>query len=341
MKELAHRLAALDPDASAALQVIAHFDKLTNTRAGLPTIVREAATLAGCPARLVDENRHLSVRVEPDDVTRPATDPVDPNWVTDPSWPSAQLPGEGTARIWLERPGPAGPVDAMVLERAAAAAAAVLLRTRGAPARPVADDPAYVDLVLDPTVPEPERLRAARQLGLAPNTLARAVAVHDASPHVEPVPPPRPAPYRSQRAGIGSAVPVLGLPASWTHARTALRFTADGTQVDPGPRIVSYDELGSLVLLAASVGPATEPVPDVNALTAVAASAPWALATLTAVADNGSLRSAAAAMRLHHSTLQDRLNMIEHQLGWAVRDPNGRLRLHLALALRRLYQNRR
>lgn len=38
MKELAGRLAALDPEAGAALRVIAYFDRLAETRAGLEAI---------------------------------------------------------------------------------------------------------------------------------------------------------------------------------------------------------------------------------------------------------------------------------------------------------------
>ena len=49
-----------------------------------------------------------------------------------------------------------------------------------------------------------------------------------------------------------------------------------------------------------------------------------------------SLRAAAVTLRLHHSTLQDRVIQAEHLLGWPVREPAGRLRLQLALALRRL-----
>ncbi len=64
MKELAGRLAALDPDAGAALQVIAYFDRLIEGRAGLESLVRGAAVLSGCPARLVDEERGVRVRVE-------------------------------------------------------------------------------------------------------------------------------------------------------------------------------------------------------------------------------------------------------------------------------------
>ncbi|MBN1173715.1 MAG: helix-turn-helix domain-containing protein [Micromonosporaceae bacterium] len=343
VKDLALRLAALDPDASAALRVIAHFDRLSSTRAGLPTIVREAAALAGHPARLVDEERRLVVRVEPDGRARPSTT------AADPTWPFAPLPGAATARIWLERPGPVGPVDAMVLERAAATAAAVLHRIRDgfAPTRP-SIDPACVDLIVDPTVPAPDRARAARQLGLAPTGLARVVAVlgtpphveplpHvEALPHVEPLPPRRPAPYSASRAGIGPAVPILDLPSSWANAKAALRFTAEGTAMDPGPRHVVYEELGGLVLLATMAGPTTEPVPDVRALTSAAATAPWALLTLSAVAETSSLRAAATALRIHHSTLHDRLALVQRQLGWTVRDPSGRLRLQVALILRRL-----
>jgi hypothetical protein len=334
MKDLAQRLAALDPDACAALRVISQFDQLASARAGLPTIVREAAVLAGCPARLVDEKRRLSVRVEADGVARPGKEPAEPNWL------AMSLPGEAAARFWLERPGPAGPVEAMVLERASATAAAVLRRTRGAGTRAANNDPACVDLVLDASVPEVDRLWAARQLGLTAGAVARAVAVHEGPPVVEPVPPPvLPPPYQNRRAGVGPVVAVAELPSSWAGARTALRFTASDTPSDPGPRIVAYDELGGLVLLAAAVGPAAEPLPDVRALAALATSTPLALATLVAVAGSSSLRAAAAALRIHHSTLQDRLTPIEHQLGWPVRDPEGRLRLQLALALRRLHQN--
>ena len=41
-------------------------------------------------------------------------------------------------------------------------------------------------------------------------------------------------------------------------------------------------------------------------------------------------------MNVHHSTLQDRLIHAEALLGWPVRTPQGRLRLHLALTMRHL-----
>lgn len=42
MRDLVGRLSALDPDAGAAVQVIAYFDCLVETRAGLEAIVRGA-----------------------------------------------------------------------------------------------------------------------------------------------------------------------------------------------------------------------------------------------------------------------------------------------------------
>jgi DNA-binding PucR family transcriptional regulator len=131
-------------------------------------------------------------------------------------------------------------------------------------------------------------------------------------------------------------VPVLGLPASWAAARTALRLAAEGTDDDPGPRVVYADEIGSLALLADGVGPATAPPPDVLALEQAAAAAPWMMTTLYAVATSASLRAAAVTLRVHHSTLQDRVVHAERLLGWPVREPAGQFRLHLALTVRRL-----
>jgi DNA-binding PucR family transcriptional regulator len=95
--------------------------------------------------------------------------------------------------------------------------------------------------------------------------------------------------------------------------------------------------LGGLALLADVPDPGD--VPDVRALDHAAAGAPWLLITLDAVATTISLRAAANALRLHHSTLQDRITHAEHLLGWPVREPPGRLRLQLALALRRLHRH--
>lgn len=141
MKELAGRLTALDPDAGAAVRVIAYFDRLSESRAGLEALVRGAAVLAGVPALLVDAERRVRVRVEADGTRRDAGAPPDPGW------PSAALVPGGAAALWLER-AEAAPsvVDAVILERAAGAVRLVLDRTRG---RAAVEDPALVETVLD------------------------------------------------------------------------------------------------------------------------------------------------------------------------------------------------
>ncbi|MGW4464306.1 helix-turn-helix domain-containing protein [Micromonospora sp. NPDC004704] len=324
MRDLAVRLAALDADAGAALQVIAYFDGLVEGRAGLQSIVRGAAVLAGCPARLDDDARRVHIRMLPDGIAAPLPGPPDGSWPGQPV---------GTAMLRLERSGAPGPVDAMVLERAAGAAGAVLDRTRGR--APAAADPAAVELVVEASAPADVRLQAARWLGLPADGRAYAVALASGESRLAAA--GTPPPTTRARAGIGPAVPLLDLPESHRAARTALRFAAEGTDEDPGETLVHFEELGGLVVLASVPEPAG--VPDVRALEHAAGGASWVLTTLHAVASTVSLRAAATVLRLHHSTLQDRVGHAEHLLGWSVREPQGRLRLQLALTLRRLHRH--
>jgi hypothetical protein len=329
VKDLEVRLAALDPDAGAAVRVIAYFDQLTEAGAGLQAIVRGAAVLTGCAARLADKERRLSLRVEPDGSHGEPAGPPGQSWL------SASVGPDGGAVLWLERPGPAGPVEAMVLERAAAAARVVLTRTSGRTrARPDHDE-ALVEVLIDASASLAARRYAARALGLAEGARVRAVALAGGGIRVEPAHADTAA-SDGPRAGIGPADGIDDLPASWAAARAALRLTAEGTDEDPGPRFVLAAELGGLALLADSVTPATSMIPDELALEHAAAAAPWMLPTLQAVATTASLRAAAASLPVHHSTLQERIAQAERLLGWPIREPHGRHRLYLALAVRRL-----
>jgi hypothetical protein len=325
MKDLAVRLAALDADASAAVQVIAYFDSLVEAGAGLQSIVRGAAVLAGCPARLDDTARRVHIRMLPDGAAEPSSSPVTERW------PSVRA---GSATLYLERPARPGPVDPMILERAAGAARTVLDRTRGRAS--AADETALIELLVDAGAPSDARLRAARHLGLSADARAFVMVGPQAGVRVGAHRADA-GPTSSQRTGIGPSVSVLDLPSSCHAARVALRFTATGADDDPGEPVVRYDELGALAALAAIPEPGA--VPDVRTLDHAAASAPWLLPTLHAVATTISLRAAATRLRLHHSTLQDRVSHAENLLGWSVREPHGLLRTQLALTLRRLHRN--
>ncbi|GAB1822746.1 helix-turn-helix domain-containing protein [Herbidospora sp. RD11066] len=313
MRELVGRLAALDPDASAAVQVIAYFDRLAEGRAGLEATVRGVAVLAGCAARLTDEERGVFLRVLADGHRDDHPDPDSDDW------PRRRT---GDVELVLEKAGPPSPVDLMVLERGVALARDVLDRTRGR-----APDPALVELVVDASASEAARLHAAKRLRLGER--ARAIALPDGGVLVEPHPETRHE-LGGSRAGVGPAVAVAKLPKSYAEAKIALRF-ADDTF---GPEVVHFDELGGLAAVAAAIGPGTTPSPDVVTLGGLPS---WALETLHAVGAATSLRTAATGMNLHHSTLVDRLGRAEHLLGWEVRSPDGRFRLQLAFALRRLH----
>lgn len=286
MRDLTVRLDALDPDAGAALRVIAYFDELLAHGAGLQAIVRGAAVLTGGAAALVDTSRHIRIQV--DGAGRAGA----PATIPDAACPRIPVGSGGV--LWLEYLGPPLPVHAMVLERAAAAAGSVLDRTRGPRDRP-AQDAASVEVLLDASATVEARAAAARRLHLTGSV--RAVAwqggearidlelagrpgpvLHQPAPN-EPVPD-------DQRAGIGSPVPVESLPASWREAKLALRLTAEGTG----------DEAGRLMVLGAAVGPHTPPVEDVRALERAARSGPGMLTTLDAVANAISLRAAAARL---------------------------------------------
>ncbi|GAA1897205.1 helix-turn-helix domain-containing protein [Lapillicoccus jejuensis] len=368
MQELAGKLAALDPEAGAALRVIAYFDALVDRHVGLESLVRGAAVLSGQTARLSVDDRGLVVRVGADGRVLP------PDGAVSPAWPHRPV-GDGAGTVWVETTHEHRALDDLVLERLAAAVRLVLDRTRG---RVVPGDGATLERLLLPGTTPEERERLVRRLGLEPATPVRLAAVLDGRTRdgerpvvlrapdaldaprrtateldgvvavLVPVEPPTPAGLAvraadrvedrlGRRVGLGPRVPAVDAARSWTAARVAVRFAAGGGADDPGRGVVDHADLGGLVLLADVVGPGTAPHPDVVAVDAAAAAHPWALATLDALTRHVSLRSAALEAHLHHSTLQSRLPVLENALGWPLGDPAGRSRLVVALALRRLH----
>jgi len=322
MRELTGRLAGLDPDAGAALQVIAYFDRLVDARAGLESVVRGAAVLSAAAAWLHAPSRNLDLRVTPDGMRR------DHPGVPAPEWCHVDI--DETGSLWLERPGPAGPVEAMILERAALAARAVTARTRSR--RPSRRE--LLEVLLDAGAPEVDRRYAARGLGVSLDARARVTATPDGRLDIvrqgsEPEP--------SERVGVGPPAGPLKLAATVEAARAAARFTAEGTASDPGPRVVYAESLGVLLVLAKS-GLVQQSLPDVDALERASIAAPWMLATLDALARNVSHRAAATALNIHHSTLQERVTQAERHLGWGLHDVDGQMRLATALMARRIRQ---
>ncbi len=352
MRTLLLRLSALDAEAEGAVRVIAVFDALVSQHAGLGRLARVTAQLAECPVGISDRAGDELLRCAPDGRRLHGERPP---------WANV-YPVDGGGEVWLERAGEALALDDIVGERFAAAAG--IVRGMQVPTGPRLGDPALVELALSQSAEAPERSRALHLMGLSPATQVRVLAVagdvaevlahcpdllghapiqdmHAALMLGESAPPPTAAPWT--RVGVGPAVRADEAWRSWRGARLAARF-ADGAALPGGPwlhggALVHWDDLGGYTTLAEHVPPAViSDVPDVGALDRLAAARGGHLivATLHAVCVTDSIRLAAGAMHLHHSSVAARLLRAEDELGFSVRSAAGRGRLALALTLRHL-----
>src|SRR4029450_11897849 len=89
-------------------------------RGDLPALARASAALAECVAGIRLHGTGRAIRVGPDG--RPAPAPAPPASTMAP----ITLDEEEIGTVWLERPGPPGPLDQLLLDRLAIAAAAVV-----------------------------------------------------------------------------------------------------------------------------------------------------------------------------------------------------------------------
>ncbi|MGW6443083.1 helix-turn-helix domain-containing protein [Lentzea sp. NPDC055074] len=324
MKGLLLRLSGLDADAESAVRVIGFFDRLITERAGLDALVRSTSELAGCPVGLHAPGQGLSLRAEAGGAV--TADPV-------PAKASVRAL-EGGVRVWVARPGPPAPLDDMLLERFAIAAA-VLLEHSSVPL-PELGDPALVELVLSESVGTAERSRALHLLGIGATSPLRVLAAIGEVPGrsalvgdvraVLSVEVPR----SDGRLGVGPLLPAIDAARSWHAARLALKYTSDGEPV------VWWEKLGGLALLAEQLDPVgVAALPDVRALDVLAAE-PGMITALDALCTTGSVRKAAGVLHRHHSTMTARLARAEAALGFELDSASGRFRLHLALMMRRL-----
>jgi len=341
MEALVERLSQLDSRAEGAIRVVMFYDTLMRRRVDLPALARASAGLAECAAGIRLHGTGQAIRASHDG--RQPTAPPTPASTTVP----VTLDEEEIGTAWLERPGPPGPLDELLLERLAIAAGAVV--ERYGPARTTMADPALVELAISSEADEAAIARALRLLGFAAGLPVHVAAVRSQLPLdqvgglVCPARLVKAAPLADVgvilatsidparfpagvRAGIG-AVGSAGR--SWREARTALRFT--------GPRepVIRYDDLGALALLAVIPQDAARDNTDVAAIARVACN-PECLETLDAYCATGSLRRAADVLHLHHSSVARRLEQIGKTLGIELTEPTGLMRARLALTAWRL-----
>ena len=341
MEALVARLSNLDSHAEGALRIVMVYDTLMRRRVDLPALARASAGLAECVAGIRLHGTGRAIRISPDG--RQAPVPPPPASTTTP----ITLDEEEIGTVWLERPGPPGPLDDVVLDRLAIAAAAVV--ERYGPARTTMADPALVELVISSDTDEAARSRALRLLGFAADLPVHVVAVRSQLPldqvgaSVCPAHLVKAAPVADVgvllaattdsarfpagvRAGIGAAETP---DRSWQEARTALRFTT------PRRPVVHYADLGALALLAHVPPDTVRDNADVAAIARLAGN-PDDLQTLDAYCTTGSHRRAADLLHLHHSSVARRLELLGKTLGIDFTEPTGLTRARLALTAWRL-----
>ncbi|MGP4099446.1 helix-turn-helix domain-containing protein [Nonomuraea sp. KM90] len=340
MQGLLLRLSTLDADAESAVRVIAYFDSLVRDHVSVPVLLAATARLAQCPVGLLDAASGRRTRTSPDgSADAPAATPA-----------RARELSSGLGAVWMEREGPAHGLDEIVLERYAAAAEVTL--ERAAALTRTGQDPALVELALSAETGEAERARALRLLGFDPATPLQALAIAlpdrglasglramghhvreatigDTQAVLVTTTLPREVP-EGARVGIGPELPGIRAAESWAGARAALRFTG------PHDLVMRWSDLGALALFADLPEAAIAELADVRAMARLGEESMLAVRALCLA---GSIRGAAGAVHLHHSSLAARIARAESVLGFSLADQPGRMRAHLALALVRLLAN--
>lgn len=319
MQERANRFTTVDARLRDALAIVTFFDGLSLRGAALDGLVRAAAHLAGVAAGA--ESGETVVRFTP---TGQRILEAAGTQIRSPEFKGP------TGAVWLERAGDPRPNDELIIERLAVAAGLIdAYRT-----------PAGILTAIDAARPYDARATALIELGIDPGARIRLVAtppalsVADAPSAVAPT---RYGPLRATfatpespmppgRAGLGLWTRADHAPESWDAAVIAYRLA------QPDTPIIDAADLGALIILA-QAHDLGSPHPDVTALARLDDNSAKILRVLV---ESDSIRSAAATLMMHHSSVHARHEALTRELGYDPRTPSGRGRYGAAEVLRRL-----
>ncbi|WP_062205231.1 CdaR family transcriptional regulator [Streptomyces sp. NBRC 109706] len=375
MKGLLRRLSSLDADAAAAVRVIAHYQALLSGGAVDPVaLARSTAGLAQCAAGLeLADGR--TVRFAPDGVALPGVPghvsgsvelrPRGRVWL---ERDGADAPFDALVLEWMAiaaRVGPGAPgsapraADPALVERVLSERESIEDRTRAV--RLLGLHPALPLWVVAVAAGAETDVGVVAVTLLARGGLAATVPVATVGPLAAAMVQPRQgsaSPAAELRAvladrvrdglpdgagthvrfGVGGGVPPSHAATSWAQARAALRFAGDGGVAE---QVMDHAELGPLTLLAEVPAARLRAEPGVRALAELAErdAGLAGIAALAAFCRTGSLRQAADALHLHHSSVAARLAGVETALGWRLNHPDGRFRAQLALHAWRLIRS--
>ncbi|MDF0531780.1 helix-turn-helix domain-containing protein [Tsukamurella sp. 8F] len=327
MQGLMYRLAELDADSAGLVRVIDYFDTLVRHGGDVAAMLRAAAALADCtvgvdvsgfpgvkPARCDERGRW-----QPHEERKPSTSA------------DVVVSDHVVGTVWIERRGPALPLDEMLVDRMALTTA-IILAPRSAPT--AADHTRDLLFPMD----DVSALTACSALGLGPDSAVR-VAATDQVRTKGIAPAGRSCAIAvdgtvlivvsadvdsktSARVGLSLSAPAAEIAGYVDNARFA---RAQATADNP---VVLADELGALCLIAPGRAVPREAVPDLARATELARTPHGAelVDTLRVYLASGTLRSAAERIHLHHSTVAHRLGRLSAALGFAVDTVQNRAR---------------
>lgn len=368
MRGLLSKLAALDSSAERALRIIEFFDQLVLHQADLEAVVRATAVLTENTAGAVDDHvGSVSVVASSGRLLEPA-EPA-----ADALVGSIVVDGETVGRVWLDRSGRGQPHewDDLILDRMALALATLHARQTNAttPTPLGLSDPAVLHILLRESTSETEASRAARLLGFGVGQLVRVMAVSSTTTGLVDALPSCRAVVASASgarttaaaisaelavlliaardvghpelptgivACVGPYVPVEHCSRSWVLAHRGVKFAALGGS---WAAMLDVDDIGCLLALGDLDSNAVALLPDVQAIGRVAAgrSGTIDLALIDLLASTSSVREAASAVFLHHSSAAYRVAHIGETLGLNLRRPDHQYRARTALLLWQLH----
>ncbi|WP_375388138.1 PucR family transcriptional regulator [uncultured Amnibacterium sp.] len=361
MEGLLKRISAEGSEAQNALRVVAFFDQLVEHRSSPHALVRSTARLIGAPAGYSSESGGESWSF--DAIGRPLGSSI-------PSM--ARVQRVATDRgvngvVWILPDTKNSALADLVVERMALSAAIVLDRD---PGQAQWAETASVHRLIDAETSEEDRVAHAHALGFRPNWRVRAIVLKDSAPLAEVAPVVK---AWSRACSVRCTVPILDEEqivaicqdadsvsiaslSSWpglvalgpsvaaAEAVRSLRAARQAVRVcsrELGPKVVDYDSLGAVKHIAA-ITPETALEDDLVKRFEVMFETDVGRAELKALdafCRHTSLRSAAAELNLHHSSLANRLENASRKLGLDLAEPSVRFEVSMSLWLLRVAQS--
>lgn len=335
MEKVLRELARFDKLGESALTIVASFQHIAERHGWDETDILIAMSQhSGHPARIaVNGGPYLRSDVN-GKVSQDKTPPHE-------GWPAERIGAGDEDSIWLERTGPMTLAEAVVLHSSAQLLGE--LRARNAVKNSVEfyDPLATLATTRDRALTE----RLLKRLGIDPRNECFAIAQPGPTVSLQLSADTTSDAYESDasghssrfgvvRTGIGIRLEAIDFADSWDTASKALSLASEGSDFDAGATVVRYSDVSLLAHLTEAEGLADNR--DVKAIASLCREILYAARTFDGIARNSSLRSVASMLFTHHSTVQSRIAILEGRLGWEVTTAEGKLRLQLALAARRV-----